>query len=79
MERKQIPLDDIEDIKEMSMKIEKAIAEILYDVDMDIAMSSLIGGATKCMLNQCEHLYEVENYQAVMNTCFNASKSKFLS
>lgn len=60
---RHIPEDDIIDIMEMSEKIERAIYNILDDLDIEVAMSTLMGAMINCMIAQCESIDELIFYR----------------
>lgn len=56
MEKPQLPQDDLEDVMEMTDKIEDFVTFILKDAPINLAMSALISAATNCILAKCESM-----------------------
>lgn len=54
MEKPQLPQDDLEDVMEMTDRIEDFVAFTLKDTPLNLAMSALISAATNCILAKCE-------------------------
>jgi hypothetical protein len=65
MEKPQIPMDDIDDIKELSENIENDIYKNLEGYDMNIAMSALISASINAITSQCETLDEIEFFKNI--------------
>jgi len=65
MELQHIPEDDIIDVIEMSEKIQSSTYDILNDMDIDLAMVTLMTAATNCILTQCDDLEEFVFYRNI--------------
>lgn len=78
MHIKQISNDDIEDVSQMSRKIEIALAEILSDNDMDLAFGALMTGTINSILCQCETWEEFVHYRDVFITVLKTTHTKII-
>lgn len=63
MEFHSIPNDDIMDAVEITTALEDSMYQILQDVDVDIALSSLMSAAINCIIAQCDDLEEALFYR----------------
>lgn len=66
MLKKQVSKDDVQDVQEMTRKLEEAISLVLSDNDMDLAVSALMSATLNCIFGQCETMQEVEHYRNVI-------------
>ena len=55
----QIPQDDIQDVIEMTHKLEKEMNDVLRGQDHCLAMSALMSASVNCCMANCETLEEV--------------------
>jgi hypothetical protein len=58
-----IPHDDLQDVMEMTQKLENYICNVLKDTDRQLAMSALMSASINCMLGQCTKVEEVMLYR----------------
>ena len=56
MEKPQLPQDDLEDVMDMTDKIEDFATFIVKEAPINIAMSALISATTNCILAKCESI-----------------------
>ena len=73
MQHKQVSKDDLQDVHEMTKKLEDAMSLILLDNDMDLAVSALMSATINCMLGQCETMQDVKYYRDIMIKIINTS------
>lgn len=76
MRRKEISPDDIQDVTEMTKKLEDAISKILADNEMDLAFSALVSATVNCMIGQCQTMEEVLFYKRIFIKLLNNSISQ---
>lgn len=66
MQRKEVSKDDVQDVTEMTRKLEDAIGFILSDNEMELAVSALMSATINTIFGQCESLNEVYHYRSVV-------------
>ncbi len=73
MQKKQISPDDLEDVKELTSKLEESMMALLVDNDIDLAFSALMSATINCMLTQCDSIKDAEYYRDVFIKIINVS------
>ncbi len=78
MEKPNISHDDLLDVKEMIVKIENSIFEILEGESKPLAISALMSASINCLMGQCstrnEVLFYKELFIKVLNNCVESIK-----
>lgn len=64
-DRKTISPDDIDDVIELTRKLQDQIFETLRDNELGIAMSALVSAFTESLIAQCDDIDEVIFYRDV--------------
>lgn len=82
MHNKDVCMDDIEDVTELSNKLMFLIGETLKGHDIDIAISSLINACINTMYfqstSQEEFIYFKELFNGLYNVSLNSDDNKFI-
>jgi hypothetical protein len=73
VEKPAIPLDDLQDVMEMTQKIETQISLILAENDLTLSMSALMSATINCMLAQCKSIEQVIFYRNIFMQILDAS------
>jgi len=78
MSKVQISNDDLEDVKELTSKLDKAILEILEDTQLEIAISSLLSTTINCMIDQCDTILDTLMYKNLLIKAFDLGIESFM-
>ena len=70
MEKKQVSLDDLQDVQEIAEKIETFILQSLKDTQMDLAMSTVISAFINTITRQCHSREEIVFYRNIIDGLF---------
>ncbi len=73
MNPNEVCMDDIQDVAQMSAKIEFLIGETLKEQDIDIAISSLMSAFINILLSQSHTLEEFLYFREVFNILCDSS------
>jgi len=73
MQRIPICADDLEDVKEMSKKLEKHLYRIAKDQELGLVISALLSTVVNFTLSQCQNTSQVEFYRNCFFTVFTKS------
>jgi hypothetical protein len=65
-----ISADDIEDVREMTHKLEDAMRATLSGQELCLAISALMSATVNCVIDQCETIDQLEHYQEVFSRVF---------
>ena len=68
MKRKAPSQDDLQDVMEMTSKIEKAISNIVADNEKDLAFSALISGSINSLIKLSDNAKEYKHFRDVYIT-----------
>lgn len=79
MQKRDISLDDIEDVRQMSRKLEEAIRRTLNGNELSLAISALLSATVNSIIDQCETLEQVEHYHSVFIKVFEVGMEQFKS
>lgn len=71
-----IPEDDLQDVFEMTIKIESCINQILNDNQLDLAISALITSCINTLLRQCDTVQDAIFYRNVLVNLLDGSIEK---
>lgn len=63
--------DDLEDVKQLTKRIEGCICEILDENGINLSMSALISACINCILNQCENVSDAVLYRKIFIEVFD--------
>jgi hypothetical protein len=77
MEKTNIPLDDIDDVKEMTKKLEDSMCEILSENEITLAISALVSATVNFVIHQSASIDEIEHYQTVFMKVFKIGKEAY--
>lgn len=64
-EDRQIPMDDIMDVHELSQKLELGIKEAFVDVERELALSALMSAFINSILDQCKTMEDALFYRSL--------------
>lgn len=79
MKKIEIPKDDIDDILELSQKLESTMHDILEDNALHIALSASFRAFSNLMLSQSENLFEFMQFRNAMITYFDITIEHILN
>jgi|GEM_PF-1846889 len=65
--------DDLEDVVELTKKLEESIAVILEENEQGIALSALTSATIRCVLVQCDTLDEAKIHKNIFMQMFDFS------
>jgi len=68
-----VPQDDLQDVLEMTKKIENYMCNILHDAELSLSLSAVMNASINCILSQCKTMEEVMFYRAVFMHFFDSS------
>jgi hypothetical protein len=71
MQRNQISNDDLQDVSEMSDKMEAYFNTIMKDNQLDLAMGALMSTTINCMVEQSRSLQELIFYGETLLDAFD--------
>lgn len=71
MEENEISNDDLQDVIEMTQKLEESISEILKENETNLAMSALMSSTINCIISQCRNLEEIFNHKNIFMQFFD--------
>ena len=73
MEIPQVSSDDLQDVMEMTEKLESYISNTLSGNEKTLGMSALMSACINCMLSQCKTLDEVAFYRHIFVDILDSS------
>ena len=68
-----VPQDDLQDVMEMTKKMEDFIGETLREAEISLAMSALMNATINSMISQCETVNEAMMYKTLLTTFYDAA------
>jgi hypothetical protein len=77
METPTVSKDDIEDVKEMALEIEKNIDKTFQDNDMSLCISALISVFLNSLFKRCSRIEEVHTFKRIINKLFDETITTF--
>lgn len=71
MTQRKVTRDDLEDVSQLAIAIERAIDRILEDNDRDISISALVSAIVNCTTRRCDTVSEAIFYRDCIQKTFN--------
>jgi len=73
MDFSKVPQDDLQDVLEMTRKIEVFMCNVLHDAELGLSMSAVMNATINCILSQCKTLDEILFYRRILFEFFDTS------